>query len=173
MKIILLWTPVFHFLCNSTWKLYYYGRLYFIVLCNSTWNLYYYGHRYFIVLCSSTWKLYYYGRLNFIFYVTWYINCLALDVLFNTCVFWFFSSIDLRAELLRFHARYYSANAMRLVVLGTDLDSLQKCVEQSFGSIINHGNKKDECSMGVMSVRYGDGWRLGGEGWAVMSVLCV
>lgn len=40
---------------------------------------------------------------------------------------------DIRAELLRFHDRYYSANLMRLVVLGrASLDELQRMVEEKF-----------------------------------------
>jgi insulysin len=49
------------------------------------------------------------------------------------------TSIDIREELLKFHSTYYSANAMKLVVLGSDLDELQKIVEERFGAIINTG----------------------------------
>ena len=47
--------------------------------------------------------------------------------------------VDIRDELLRFHARHYSANAMKLVVLGTDLDALQATVERCFAPIRNTG----------------------------------
>lgn len=43
------------------------------------------------------------------------------------------AGVDIRAELLRFHERYYSANLMRLVVLGrATLDELQDVVVKNF-----------------------------------------
>lgn len=46
--------------------------------------------------------------------------------------------IDLRAVLLDFHARWYSANLMSLVVLGKEpLDELQAYVERMFAPIVN------------------------------------
>ncbi|EQC33677.1 hypothetical protein SDRG_08781 [Saprolegnia diclina VS20] len=46
--------------------------------------------------------------------------------------------IDVRAELLAFHARYYSANAMHLVVYGRDdLDTLERWATSLFAPIRN------------------------------------
>jgi insulysin len=46
--------------------------------------------------------------------------------------------IDVRAALLEFHARHYSANRMTLAVVGREsLDELQHLVEQLFGSVCN------------------------------------
>jgi len=48
--------------------------------------------------------------------------------------------IDLRAHLLEFHAKYYSANVMRLVMLGRDsLDDLQSLAVRYFQGIENKG----------------------------------
>ena len=48
------------------------------------------------------------------------------------------SKINTREALLAFHKKYYSANIMKLVVLGTDdLDTLQKWVEEKFVDIEN------------------------------------
>ena len=48
------------------------------------------------------------------------------------------AGIDLRAELLGFHERYYSANVMKLVVLGKEsIDELEKLVETYFTPIVN------------------------------------
>ena len=42
------------------------------------------------------------------------------------------AGIDLRARLLEFHARYYSANVMRLVIIGREsLDEVGQSVSQS------------------------------------------
>jgi nardilysin len=49
------------------------------------------------------------------------------------------NGVDIRAELLRFHSTYYSANCMKLVVLGTDLDALQATVVKCFTPIVNTG----------------------------------
>lgn len=47
---------------------------------------------------------------------------------------------DLRADLLAFHERYYSAALMTLVVLGREsLDGLQSLVEQRFGAVADRG----------------------------------
>ncbi len=54
--------------------------------------------------------------------------------------------IDIRAELLRFHAHHYSANGMKLVVLGTDLDALQATVERCFAPIRNTGRAPLRCA---------------------------
>jgi hypothetical protein len=65
--------------------------------------------------------------------------------------------IDIRAELLRFHAHHYSANGMKLVVLGTDLDALQATVERCFAPIRNTGRAP---------LRFGRGGTAGGRvGW--------
>ena len=46
--------------------------------------------------------------------------------------------VDLRSELLAFHARYYSANVMHLAVLGRQtLDALQDLVLSAFSPIAN------------------------------------
>eukprot|EP00455_Lapot_gusevi_P042256 TRINITY_DN4989_c0_g1_i5.p1 TRINITY_DN4989_c0_g1~~TRINITY_DN4989_c0_g1_i5.p1 ORF type:complete len:788 (-),score=334.16 TRINITY_DN4989_c0_g1_i5:122-2455(-) len=46
--------------------------------------------------------------------------------------------IDVRAELLKFHATYYSANRMSLVVLGREpLDVLQRWAVEKFSSVRN------------------------------------
>lgn len=46
------------------------------------------------------------------------------------------AGVDIRAELLKFHARYYSANLMRLVVLGrAGLDELQEMVVEKFSLV--------------------------------------
>eukprot|EP00054_Salpingoeca_dolichothecata_P024316 m.165377 g.165377 ORF g.165377 m.165377 type:complete len:1017 (+) comp24972_c0_seq1:250-3300(+) len=46
--------------------------------------------------------------------------------------------IDVRAELLAFHKKYYSANRMTLCVVGKeDLDALQALVSEKFGSVKN------------------------------------
>ncbi|KAG5462150.1 MAG: Metalloenzyme, LuxS/M16 peptidase-like protein [Olpidium bornovanus] len=46
--------------------------------------------------------------------------------------------LDIRNELLKFHGRHYSANIMRLVVLGREsVDELTKSVVEKFGSIVN------------------------------------
>lgn len=46
------------------------------------------------------------------------------------------AGIDVRAELLKFHARYYSANLMRLVVLGrAEIDELQQMVVDQFSLV--------------------------------------
>jgi insulysin len=46
--------------------------------------------------------------------------------------------INIRNELLAFHAKYYSANLMRLVVLGKEsLDLLQQWVTEKYGEIAN------------------------------------
>ena len=49
------------------------------------------------------------------------------------------TGVDVRAALLEFHGKYYSANMMRLVVLGREgLDALQAAVEAAgFGAIRN------------------------------------
>ena len=48
------------------------------------------------------------------------------------------SEVDLRSELLAFHARHYSANVMRLAVLGRQtLDALQDLVLSAFSPIVN------------------------------------
>jgi insulysin len=48
------------------------------------------------------------------------------------------AGIDLRAELLSFHEKYYSANVMKLVVLGKEsIDELEKLVETYFSPIEN------------------------------------
>jgi insulysin len=48
------------------------------------------------------------------------------------------ASINLRERLLEFHARYYSSNQMRLVVLGKDsLDNLARLVEDCFSNVPN------------------------------------
>ncbi len=57
---------------------------------------------------------------------------------------------DLRADLLAFHARYYSAALMTLVVLGSEsLDGLQALVEQRFGAVADRGQDelRDVASM--------------------------
>lgn len=44
--------------------------------------------------------------------------------------------VDIRTELLKFHAKYYSANMMRLVVLGRHgLDELQEMVVDMFSPV--------------------------------------
>ncbi|KAK9470594.1 Metalloenzyme, LuxS/M16 peptidase-like protein [Dipodascopsis tothii] len=46
--------------------------------------------------------------------------------------------IDVRAELLKFHAKYYSANVMKLVVLGREsLDELQAMAVEMFSAVAN------------------------------------
>ncbi|CBJ49276.1 conserved unknown protein [Ectocarpus siliculosus] len=46
--------------------------------------------------------------------------------------------VDVRAELLKFHSRYYSANLMRLVVLGKgSLDELQAMAVEKFSQVVN------------------------------------
>lgn len=46
------------------------------------------------------------------------------------------AGVDVRAELLEFHGRYYSANLMRLAVLGrSGLDELQKMVVEKFSPV--------------------------------------
>ena len=46
--------------------------------------------------------------------------------------------IDLRAELLSFHENYYSANVMKLVVLGKEsIEELEKLVETYFTPVVN------------------------------------
>ena len=44
--------------------------------------------------------------------------------------------MDIREELLKFHAKYYSSNLMRLVVLGKGgLDELQAMVVEKFSPV--------------------------------------
>ena len=44
--------------------------------------------------------------------------------------------LDIRAELLKFHEKYYSANMMKLAVLGREsLDDLQKMVVEKFSKV--------------------------------------
>lgn len=46
------------------------------------------------------------------------------------------AGVDVRAELLHFHERYYSANLMRLAVLGrAGLDELQRMVVEKFSTV--------------------------------------
>ena len=46
--------------------------------------------------------------------------------------------LNIRDELLRFHHKYYSANVMRLVILGREpLDQLEKWVRTKFGMVSN------------------------------------
>jgi len=46
------------------------------------------------------------------------------------------NGVDIREQLLEFHSKYYSANLMRLVVLGREpLDELEKMVTELFSSI--------------------------------------
>ena len=46
--------------------------------------------------------------------------------------------VDLRSELLAFHVRYYSANVMRLAVLGRQtFEALQDLVLSAFSPIVN------------------------------------
>lgn len=46
--------------------------------------------------------------------------------------------INVRDEFLKFHAKYYSANEMKLVVLGReDIDTLQKWVVEMFSEVKN------------------------------------
>lgn len=46
--------------------------------------------------------------------------------------------INVRAEFLKFHEKYYSANGMKLVVLGReDLDTLQNWVVEMFSDVKN------------------------------------
>lgn len=46
--------------------------------------------------------------------------------------------VSVREEFLKFHDQYYSANTMKLVVLGReDLDTLQKWVETMFSDVKN------------------------------------
>ena len=75
------------------------------------------------------------------------------EILFSTCknnhVFGKFSwgnkksliedvkHLDMREELLTFYNRYYSANLMKLVVLGTDLDELEREVTKCFTDVPN------------------------------------
>mmetsp|Transcript_28912 Transcript_28912/g.46802 ORF Transcript_28912/g.46802 Transcript_28912/m.46802 type:complete len:1017 (-) Transcript_28912:212-3262(-) len=55
--------------------------------------------------------------------------------------------IDVRAALLKFHQTYYSANNMRLVVLGQEsLDQLEGWVREKFAGIKNHGIQKQKYS---------------------------
>ena len=44
--------------------------------------------------------------------------------------------MDIRAELLKFHSKYYSSNLMRLVVLGRGvLDELQAMAVEKFSPV--------------------------------------
>ncbi|CAN0404255.1 unnamed protein product, partial [Hapterophycus canaliculatus] len=44
--------------------------------------------------------------------------------------------VDVRAELLKFHSKYYSSNLMRLVVLGKgSLDELQAMAVEKFSPV--------------------------------------
>ena len=74
------------------------------------------------------------------------------------------AGIDLRSELVRWYENHYSANLMKLVVLGRDLDELEKMVRDSFGNIANrnlvvpdfssHGMPFDSESLGhIFSVQ--------------------
>lgn len=70
-------------------------------------------------------------------------------------------NIDIRAELLKFHDTYYSANQMKLAVIGRgtyctiryttthplknilgDLDTLQRLVEEKFSALKNNGREE-------------------------------
>lgn len=48
--------------------------------------------------------------------------------------------LDIREELLKFHDKYYSANIMKLVVLGKEsLDQLLQWVVEKFSAVKNKG----------------------------------
>ena len=50
------------------------------------------------------------------------------------------AGVDVRGELLSFHGRWYSANRMKLVVLGREeLDELERWVRELFSGIENKG----------------------------------
>ena len=49
--------------------------------------------------------------------------------------------VDIREELLKFHAKYYSANMMKLVVIGREsVEQLTRWVVEKFSSVPNKGN---------------------------------
>lgn len=50
------------------------------------------------------------------------------------------AGIDVRERLLAFHAKHYSANLMRLVIIGREpLDDLQRMVEEMFVAVEDKG----------------------------------
>lgn len=51
--------------------------------------------------------------------------------------------VDVREALLKFHARYYTANAMRLAVYGKDLDQMQSDVIEFFSQVLPYA--KQQC----------------------------
>jgi insulysin len=55
------------------------------------------------------------------------------------------NGLNIRSELLKFYNRYYSANIMRLVVLGKNsLDELESWVKPKFSPIVNKNLKKNK-----------------------------
>ena len=51
--------------------------------------------------------------------------------------------LNIRDELLKFHNKYYSANLMKLVVVGKEpLDQLVQWVVEKFSAVKNNGNSK-------------------------------
>ncbi len=61
------------------------------------------------------------------------------------------AGINTRDELLKFHAKYYSANVMTLAIVGKDsLDTLQDWTVKYFGEIPNHNIKPPQFSNDIL-----------------------
>ncbi|CAM9729552.1 unnamed protein product, partial [Ectocarpus sp. 8 AP-2014] len=62
--------------------------------------------------------------------------------------------VDVRAELLKFHSRYYSANLMRLVVLGKgSLDELQAMAVEKFSQVRRYAPAAAAAAAAAAAVR--------------------